>query len=228
MKTLNFKKLVSFFLLFGVLSSANLIGQKVETIEQNSFSMKYDPVSEKTTSINYEYTKNTAVNPWSVSYSYLMNQVNDGYEIELKSFNHDLDMRWDETVKASYSGNAVFFPANLENDQTLPYCKGQLSLELQNIKNELIYKMSLTDRKVVGTEQVFIDGEIHTSYIITSTFSLNKNLEESLNETSLEYLKDWYVPGFGVVKRIRTSNQSLYPETFTDGQMIRQSNRLSF
>ncbi len=183
-----------------------LVGQNaIEASEQISPVVSYVPKSDKVTSVNYSFHQNRAVNPYSVSYEYDIIKYDDYYTISAKSFLSDLDLRFEEGLEMETIDDEVVFPVDLVVGQRLEDAVVNYRVSLAANMN-LTYAIDLRNRIVTEITSITHEGKTYTAFVIESSLSLVKSLgDDKTVSSSVEYLKDWYVPGLGNIKRERNA-----------------------
>lgn len=217
----NSKILKSFFFLIPLLSLTVFLGAQTNdqliTPGQNQTpndinkekivakgKMDYQRVSPKLTRVNYSFSKVARINPYSVNYDFLMREDFDAYYIEMKSFLEDLDMRIDlENTNFSYQGAEVKYPLLIKSGALLQDAEGIFTLEIPSASLVIKYESKLTNRKVLRTEKIKVEGKEYLAYVISSNFEMIKNSDGTKISHTTQTLTDWYIPSLGNVKRER-------------------------
>lgn len=141
--------------------------------------------------------------PFNFSYNYSLSKDSDrGYLMDVKGIMSPFYFMIDDSVKVSYEGDRLFFPNSFQSGQTLPDAKGAFNLEIGNGIPDLRYEVSVSDRKVVAGEPMVIEGQSYETFIHSCRVTTSKVIgARSMEESDIEWMKDWFVPGFGIMKR---------------------------
>lgn len=133
---------------------------------------------------------------------YDFKNTTDGLELALRFYVNPTAYALDLDVE--YEGGTVLFPAKLSVGQTLPEVNGTHTFWANN-KPFITEKSKLTNRKVLGTEEVEFRGIKSIAYIIGSTYEAER-IHTALTSKSADEIKEWYIPGTGIVKAERKNN----------------------
>jgi len=166
--------------------------------------LSYQSLDDATTMANYSFEKESLPNPFSVKYNYEIKKEKDGsYNIDLGSVLDPLSMRIDDNVEVEYLGDDLNFPAILEVGTTLKDAQGEYMLKIRKARFGLVYKVSVTNRQVVGQETININGENYDTSIITYEYKIEKSVDGQIISMRTENIKEWYVPGIGAIAKTR-------------------------
>jgi len=141
--------------------------------------------------------------PFNFTFNYsLVKDADRGYLMDMKGIMSPFHFMINESVKVSYEGDRLFFPNSFQSGQTLPDAKGAFNLEIGKGIPDLRYEVSVSDRKVATGEPMLIEGQSYETFIHTCRVATSKVLGGNrLEESDVEWMKDWFVPGLGIVKR---------------------------
>jgi hypothetical protein len=133
---------------------------------------------------------------------YDFKNTKDGVELALRFYINPL--AYSPDLEVDYEGQIVLFPTKLSVGQTLPEANGMHTFII-NEKPFITEKSKLTNRKVTGTEEIDFRGIKSTAYIVSSTYEAER-IHRVSTTRSTDELKEWYIPGTGIVKSERRSN----------------------
>lgn len=155
--------------------------------------------------VNYHHVNDSEVSPYEVKYQYIQKNFDDSIEIPAKSYLHDLDLYFDNGVSIDAIGSDNVVTNNvLTNGQKLESSTAKYQVSISD--TPLIqYHVSLSDRQVIGSEEVKINEQSSLAYIVQSTLHVTKQLDGNELSTSEEIIQDWFVADYGNVKRRRVS-----------------------
>ncbi len=141
--------------------------------------------------------------PFNFSYNYSLSKDSDrGYLMDVKGIMSPFYFMINDSVKVSYQGDRLFFPLSFQSGQMLPDAKGVFNLEIGKGIPDLRYEVSVSDRKVVAGESMAIEGQSYETFLHTCRVTTSKVIgARSMEESDGEWMKDWFVPGFGIVKQ---------------------------
>jgi len=169
----------------------------------------------KLTEVTYSLDKNTLPNPYKVDYTYYIKTLNDAYAIEISSVIGHMDMRIDESVQVTYTGDDLLYPFAMNVGTSLENASGSYRLEMSNAPVDFIYNIEVNNRKITGTEMLSIAGENYEAYVIELDYKLSKTVNDREISTVAEQITEYYVPGMGVINRSRTGNTELGADQHT-------------
>ncbi|MDX1652177.1 MAG: hypothetical protein R3277_06775 [Brumimicrobium sp.] len=153
-----------------VTTGDNAIVWKVKMILKDD---KGEPVSEQTTEIKCE----------------------DGtFKVDMKQFMNPAQLESMKDMEVKIDATDIQFPLNPEVGQTLPDAKITIEAIMSGM-SVMNIETTVTDRKIEKEEEVTTPIGTNTALVISQTSNV-KNKFLNMTTTS----KDWYVPGFGVVK----------------------------
>ena len=207
----HFKKmglLVVFFAVSGNVNSINAQQLKAEAgnVEQLKPTVQYEQLDANKTKVIYNFENKRALNPYTVSFDYLITTNGTGTFIETKSFLDDLDLRLEENVDMQYEGAEVFYPSEMSTTTNLENVEGKFTITIPNVDLKLFYDVEISGRKVVEVRDVNINGQIHVAYLIKSNFRCTKYADAEMISQSNEQILDLYVPDLGNTERQRSGN----------------------
>ena len=133
---------------------------------------------------------------------YNFKNTSEGLELSLRFYLNPFTYAPDLDV--NYEGGTVVLPATPSAGQTLPDVSGTYTFSV-NGKPFITERAKLTNRKVLGTEEVEFRGIKGTAYIIGSTYEAER-IHTALTNKSTDEIKEWYIPGTGIVKAERKNN----------------------
>jgi len=141
--------------------------------------------------------------PFNFTFDYLLSKdSNKGYLMDIEGLMSPFYFMVNEAVKISYHGDRVHFPASFQSGQMLPDAKGVFHLEIGNGIPSINYEVSVSDRKVVAGETIVIAGQPYETFLHTCQVATSKLIDgQRIAEPDLDIVKDWFVPGIGIVKR---------------------------
>jgi|GEM_PF-1045196 len=178
-----------------------------ETFEDGSLgegTLSYHSLNDATVLASYSLEKASTPNPFFVEYTYHIKTQEDGsHLIEMGSVLDPLSMRIDDNVEVDYNGDDIEFPTNLEVGTTLKDAKGEYMLKIRRARFGLIYNVSVTNRQVIGQENIKINGESYDTFIITYDYKIEKSVNGNTINMRAENIKEWYVPGIGAIAKTR-------------------------
>lgn len=162
------------------------------------------PTSEGITEVNYAFKKKALPNPYNISYKYNIYNKEDGsFDMDLKSAVEPLELRIDESIDLKFSGDKLSFPNDLKVGSSLTDATGYFDLKKSG-SSIMVYKVAISDRKVIKEEDVNINGEQIKAFVLSSTYSLEKyNKFDVLIHKSDQTITDWIIPSLGIVKQDR-------------------------
>lgn len=71
---------------------------------------------------------------------------------------------------------------------------------------EITYELALSNRKVLSTKTVEIDGQSFQAYQVSYNLSQKNATADVLLSTSSQTVTDWFVPELGIIERTRTGS----------------------
>ena len=166
--------------------------------------IRYSKINNETTRVNYNFQNTRKVNPYNVSYDYVITHSDKGEFIELKSFLNDLDLRFEKNVKLNFEGEEVFYPSNLVEGMKLENVNGKFTISIPHIESKVFYDVKMKNREVIRKEEITLNSEMHTAFVIVYEFELEKYAGDEVLSKTNEKITDWFVSDFGNVERQRT------------------------
>lgn len=202
-----------------------------ETFEDGTLgtgTLSYQSLDDATTMASYNFEKTSLPNPFSVKYKYQIRKEKDGdYSIDLGSVLDPLSMRIDDNIEVEYLGDALHFPATLEVGTTLKDAQGEYMLKIRKARFGLVYKVSVSNRQVVGQETIDIGVESYDTSIITYAYKIEKTVDGQTISMRSENIKEWYVPGIGAIAKTRLGKSKNKEQTI-DVNSALTTNSVSF
>lgn len=185
----------------GLIDDLTVISEEPVLINSDVTRVQLD---DQTVAINYVHRNDRDITPYTVSYDYV--QVNTPEQVVLpaKSFLSDLDMYFGENVNIlTLNDDNVVFANVLAEGQKLAPTSARYSVTLDDT-HLIEYKVNIANRHVVRSEMIELNNENTKAYIVESTLQLTKLTKAGeAFLSSNEYLHDWFIPGFGIIKRQR-------------------------
>ena len=174
------------------------------TAEQLRPTTKYSKLNAETTRVSYDFQNTRNINPYDVSYDYIITYSEEGAFIETKSFLDDLDLRFEKNVTLDYEGKEVFYPSSLTEGMKLEDVAGKFTVSIPNIESKIFYDVKINNREVIRKEEITLNDETHTAFVIVYDFELEKYAGDKLLSKTNEKITDSFVSDFGNVERQRT------------------------
>jgi hypothetical protein len=120
---------------------------------------------------------------------------NDGIEIDFKSMYNPQMMMQFENMETKVTGTNIVLPNNLSVGDELPDANMKINISMSGINMNTAVTMS--QRKVVGKEEVTTSAGTFDCYVITYTNNVEASMGISMETTS----KQWIAKGVGMVKQ---------------------------
>lgn len=180
-------------------------------------------IDNSTILVQYEHNHQSVINPYFVKYEYKISLKDNSIIVPAKSLLQDLDMYFEEGIEMIAKNNdGLAYPKNLVTNQKL----SSLNVEYDITKEEapfLVYKLTITNRKVLGTESITTDNDNLEAYKIESLLNVEKILTDgtSISESE-ETIIDWFIPSLGIVKRQRNAQLRV------NGEVISIQNQVNY
>jgi len=181
-----------------------LTENRVATAEQFRPATQYSKLNAETTRVSYDFQNTRNINPYDVSYDYMITQFKKGAFIETKSFLDDLDLRFEKNVRLDYEGEEVFYPSKLNEGMKLDDVVGKFTVSIPNIESKIFYDVKMNNREVIRKEEITLNDKTHTAFVIVYEFELKKYAGDKLLSKTNEKITDLFVHNFGNVERQRT------------------------
>ena len=169
----------------------------------------YSTRDNNTIEAKYDFEKSSIPNPYKISYSYSITKGEDGaLAVDISSVVDPFEMRIDESVEIRTSNEKVEYPANIKVGQILKGVDGHLDLYTKQGKLLLIYNVSISNRKVERKETISIGSSSVEAFVISYDYKFEKsNRFDLVMLESNQKVKEWYLPGVGVIKQNRSGEE---------------------
>lgn len=171
--------------------------------DSHSGSMSWESDENGGSRITHAVWRNAIPTPFDFSFNYTLVKDSDrGYLMDIQGIMSPFYFMINDSVKVSYEGDRLFFPKSFQSGQALPDAKGTFHLEIGKGIPELRYEVSVSDRKVAAGEPMLIGSQSYETFLHTCRVTTSKVFgARSMDESDVEWMKDWFVPGLGIVKR---------------------------
>lgn len=210
---LSFMAMFSFFLITNNSFAQNTSKPAMVAFEQNIGEdikgegyYKFEDLEGNAAQVEYFFEKKSLPNPYQISYTYNVYKKEDGaLEIDLSSAVEPFEMRIDESTEIKFKGDKLSFPAQFSIGQELPDANGIYNMYTKKGRMFLTHEVSITNRVVESKESISIDNRSVEVFVVSHDYSLIKlNQFDVTLLTSKQKVREWIIPGVGVIKQDRT------------------------
>jgi len=146
--------------------------------------------------------------------------------MDLKSALEPLELRIDESIEIEFFGDKVTFPSKLEVGNSLPEAKGYCILKKKSGKMILMYNIKVSNRQIVRTERMEINGESFDAFVVSYDYLLEKNNPfDVMIQKSEHHVTDWIIPSLGIVKQDREGSSVSGMDSNSSGSIYQFSHK---
>jgi hypothetical protein len=173
--------------------------------------------SGESTLVKVNMTREGNYNPYNYYFEYLFDKNNTTNDVSLSSLSvlplNRLYLR-KETQITTISDTKVQYPQNLRVGQELSDAQFLFQIPIIFGERYFTYDGTVSDRKVLEKSSVQLNGSTLDCYKIAYNISIDYrfiNNQLSVNKLMTELkvkVTDWFIPNYGIVKRISETNSS--------------------
>lgn len=155
---------------------------------------------------DYTFERNELTNPFHIHYNFEIRQLtNNDFEIDMTGVMPLQSMYIDSSIAVTYKGTHLIYPNYPIVNNELAAAKGTFTLQFQEKQTRLLsYEVAVTDRKIIGKEELSVLEKTYQAYVHTYNFT-QKTILDNGKVTSIleETVIEWLVPNYGIIKRER-------------------------
>lgn len=165
-------------------------------------------VDENTIEVDFMVENTSNLNPYQSKYNYLIELLGEGaFQVEMMAALDPKTLRLSDDFTIEYQGDAIYFPANLVENFSLPSAKGIFSVIQSDGSKLLDYQVEITNRKIQLADVNQIEGKV---YQHTYDFHFKNIINgEILVMDSEEQITELLSPYLGMLQQERTSQQNI-------------------
>lgn len=192
------------------ISQTRTMTSKIEFNTENSGGIgtyKTEAVTPNQLKVSYTFERKDTPNPLIVVYDFEIRKMDTGdYEMDMKGAMPFMSMYISENIKTVYEGKHVIYPKTLTVGKKLEDAEGVFQLKNKETHKLLLaYEVAITNRKILETETIHLEGKDYTAYLHTYNFEQKTILNTGKKLSTLqEKVSEWLIPNYGIVKQDRT------------------------
>lgn len=193
------------------LYKVKLLSSGIHAIENYTSTEEYETIDQQksTRKVNKNFDRKDTPNPFNFSISFEVRLAQEGYYHEIKSLMNPLSFKISDNITITYTGDEVFFPVKMEVGDKLKEAKGVYSFSLENTGLLSQIDVMISDREVVGVEDVTINNQSVTCYLISYTIKEARKFKNNPEQVFMKNYIDWYIPGYGFCQKVDIKDEEL-------------------
>lgn len=182
--------------------------------------LKFQPTNENQVAVGVSIFNPEAVNPYSFSYDYTLSFDESDWHAGIAAIMDPMDFYLDDNLSMQYEGAAIDYPYEATTGTKLNSVDGKFVITSQATDWEMAYTVKSSDRTVIGTKTIILDGQEHEVTIISSKLSVAKTFNKRTTREKTEELVEWVSPDLGVINVERTVAE-------TQGRQFQKQNTIT-